>query len=62
MDRREVLIMKKNYDDEQEDTTACRVRNLRLDREWSQKELADRDFCCPLSDQPSGKRRNYKYR
>lgn len=36
--------MKKNYDDEQEDTTACRVRNLRLDREWSQKELADRIF------------------
>ncbi len=44
MDRREVLIMKKNYDDEQEDTTACRVRNLRLDREWSQKELADKIF------------------
>ena len=36
--------MKKHYDDEQEDTTACRVRNLRLDREWSQKELADRVF------------------
>ena len=36
--------MKKNYDDEQEDTTACRVRNLRLDRDWSQKELADRIF------------------
>ena len=36
--------MKTNYDDEQEDTTACRVRNLRLDREWSQKELADRIF------------------
>ena len=36
--------MKKHYDDEQEDTTACRVRNLRLDREWSQKELADRIF------------------
>lgn len=36
--------MKKNCDDEQEDTTACRVRNLRLDREWSQKELADKIF------------------
>lgn len=36
--------MKKNYDDEQEDTTACRVRNLGLDKEWSQKELADRIF------------------
>lgn len=36
--------MKKHYDDEQEDTTACRVRNLRLDRGWSQKELADRIF------------------
>lgn len=36
--------MKKNYDDEQEDTTACRVRNLRLNKEWSQKELADRIF------------------
>lgn len=23
-------IVKKNYDDEQEDTTACRVRNLQL--------------------------------
>lgn len=36
--------MKKNYDDEQENTTAYRVRLLRQDREWSQKELADKVF------------------
>lgn len=40
--------MKKHYDDEQEDTTACRVRNLRLDKEWSQKELADKIFVATL--------------
>ena len=34
----EVLLMKKNYDDEQENTTAYRVRLLRQDRGWSQKE------------------------
>ncbi len=32
--------MKKNYDDEQENTTACRVRTLRLDRGLNQEELA----------------------
>lgn len=37
-------MMKKNYDDEQENTTACRVRNLRLDKNLSQKQLADRLF------------------
>lgn len=37
-------MMKKNYDDEQEHTTAYRVRLLRQDREWSQKELADKVF------------------
>ena len=37
-------MMKKNYDDEQENTTAYRVRLLRQDREWSQKELADKVF------------------
>lgn len=36
--------MKKNYDNEQENTTAYRVRMLRQDREWSQKELADKLF------------------
>lgn len=36
--------MKKYYDDEQENTTACRVRNLRLDKNLSQKQLADRLF------------------
>lgn len=36
--------MKKHYDDEQENTTACRVRNLRLDKNLSQKQLADRLF------------------
>lgn len=36
--------MKKNYDDEQENTTAYRVRLLRQDRGWSQKELADKIF------------------
>lgn len=36
--------MKKRYDDEQENTTACRVRNLRLDKNLSQKQLADRLF------------------
>lgn len=36
--------MKKNYDDEQENTTAYRVRLLRQDRKWSQKELADKVF------------------
>lgn len=36
--------MKKNYDDENENTTAYRVRLLRLDRGWSQKELADKVF------------------
>lgn len=36
--------MKKNYDDEQENTTAYRVRLLRQDREWSQKELAEKVF------------------
>lgn len=36
--------MKKNYDDEQENTTAYRVRMLRQDRDWSQKELADKLF------------------
>ena len=40
----EVLLMKKNYDDEQENTTAYRVRLLRQDRGWSQKELADKIF------------------
>ena len=38
----EALHMKKNYDDEQENTTAYRVRLLRQDRGWSQKELADK--------------------
>lgn len=36
--------MKKNYDNEQENTTAYRVRMLRQDRDWSQKELADKLF------------------
>lgn len=36
--------MKKNYDDELENTTAYRVRLLRQDRGWSQKELADKIF------------------
>ncbi|MDY4173646.1 MAG: helix-turn-helix transcriptional regulator [Evtepia sp.] len=36
--------MKKHYDDEQENTTACRVRNLRLDKNLSQKQLANRLF------------------
>jgi len=36
--------MKKNYDDEQENTTSYRVRLLRQDRGWSQKELADKVF------------------
>jgi transcriptional regulator with XRE-family HTH domain len=36
--------VKKHYDDEQENTTACRVRNLRLDKNLSQKQLADRLF------------------
>ncbi len=36
--------MKKNYDDENENTTACRVRNLRQDKGWSQKELAEKIF------------------
>ena len=40
----EALHMKKNYDDEQENTTAYRVRLLRQDRGWSQKELADKIF------------------
>lgn len=40
----EALHMKKNYDDEQEKTTAYRVRLLRQDRGWSQKELADKIF------------------
>ena len=38
----EALHIKKNYDDEQENTTAYRVRLLRQDRGWSQKELADK--------------------
>lgn len=36
--------MKKNYDNEQGNTTAYRVRMLRQDRDWSQKELADKLF------------------
>ena len=40
----EALHMKKNYDDEQKNTTAYRVRLLRQDRGWSQKELADKIF------------------
>ncbi len=36
--------MKKNYDDENDNTTSYRVRLLRQDRGWSQKELADRIF------------------
>lgn len=36
--------MKKNYDEEQENTTSYRVRLLRQDRGWSQKELADKIF------------------
>lgn len=36
--------MKKNYDNEEENTTSYRVRLLRQDREWSQKELADKVF------------------
>ena len=42
----EALHMKKNYDDEQENTTAYRVRLLRQDRGWSQKELADKIKQC----------------
>ena len=34
--------MKKNYDDEPENTTSYRVRLLRQDRGWSQKELAEK--------------------
>ncbi len=40
----DVLHMKKNYDDEQENTTAHRVRLLRQDKGWSQKELADKIY------------------
>ena len=36
--------MKKNYDEEPEHTTSYRVRSLRQDRGWSQKELADKIF------------------
>lgn len=36
--------MKKNYDEEPENTTSYRVRLLRQDRGWSQKELADKIF------------------
>lgn len=36
--------MKKNYDEEPENTTSYRVRFLRQDRGWSQKELADKIF------------------
>lgn len=36
--------MKKRYDDEQDNTTSYRVRLLRQDRGWSQKELADKIF------------------
>lgn len=36
--------MKKNYDDEPENTTSYRVRLLRQDRGWSQKELAEKIF------------------
>ena len=36
--------MKKTYDEELENTTAYRVRLLRQDRGWSQKELADKIF------------------
>ena len=36
--------MKKHYDDERENTTAYRVRLLRQDRGWSQKELADKIY------------------
>ena len=36
--------MKKCYDDEMEESTAYRVRLLRQDRGWSQKELADKIF------------------
>lgn len=39
-----MLIMMKNYDDEQENTTAYRVRLLRQNREWSQKERANKVF------------------
>lgn len=36
--------MKKNYDEEPENTTSYRVRSLRQDRGWSQKELSDKIF------------------
>lgn len=36
--------MKKNYDEEPENTTSYRVRLLRQDRGWSQKELAAKIF------------------
>ena len=36
--------MKKKYDEELENTTSYRVRLLRQDRGWSQKELADKIF------------------
>ena len=52
--------MKKNYDDEQENTTAYRVRLLRQDRGWSQKELADKIFVAhsQISRLESGKTTN----
>ena len=36
--------MKKKYDEELENTTSYRVRLLRQDKGWSQKELADKIF------------------
>lgn len=38
------MYLKKCYDDEKEESTAYRVRLLRQDRGWSQKELADKIF------------------
>lgn len=42
--RLEGLPVKKTYDDEDVTTTAARVRALRQERDWSQKELADKIF------------------
>lgn len=36
------MYLKKYYDDENEKSTAYRVRLLRQDRGWSQKEPADK--------------------
>ena len=57
----EALHMKKNYDDEQENTTAYPCPPITPGQGMEPKRTGRQNICCPLSDQPFGEWRNHKF-